>query len=194
MFDLASAQPEAGQTGIPGVYAFLQQAIRQLKPDIRAEVLQVKPAGDPDSPQPHPVRINIRGEPPAQDVADDARPAAAGLPPRSHGCLINRLIIGGKVEPFPAPDMVDQRLLHGRQSVAGHLGDHTRTLTSDACSAIASHELQWHQAVMSELARIQGQPTRGLLLAPACQMPLRDCQLWELDPGLTRWSALSPAR
>ena len=34
------------------------------------------------------------------------------LTPRPHRGLINRLIIGGQVEPFPAADVLDQRLLH----------------------------------------------------------------------------------
>jgi hypothetical protein len=112
VFDLASGQPKARQPSIPGHNAFLQQAIRQLKPDIRSEVLQVKLANDPGPPKPHPVRINVRREPPTQDIANYARPAGPGLAPRQHRRLINRLIIGGQVEPFPAADMLDQQLLH----------------------------------------------------------------------------------
>jgi hypothetical protein len=46
VFDQASDQEQAGQPGIPGDDALLQQAILQLKPDICGEVFQVKLAGD----------------------------------------------------------------------------------------------------------------------------------------------------
>jgi hypothetical protein len=146
VFDLAPAQREAGQAGIPGHDAFLHQAIFQLKPDIRDQVLQVKPTDNTGTPKPYPMRINVRREPPTQDVADHARPARPGHSPRPHRCLISRLTDGGQVEPFPAARILDQRLLHRGQSAAGHLSDHPRTLTSQARSESASQELQWHHA------------------------------------------------
>ena len=119
VFELASGQADGSQAGIPGEDAFLQEAICQLKVDIRGEVLQVKPAGDPGPPKPQPMRIGVGREPPTQDVADHGRPAGPGITPRPHRGLINRLIIGGQVEPFPAADVLDQRLLHRGQSPAG---------------------------------------------------------------------------
>jgi len=73
MFDLASGQDDDGQAGISGVKAFLQEAILQLKADIGDEVLQIKPAGDPGTPKPQPMRIGVGSAPPTQDVADHAR-------------------------------------------------------------------------------------------------------------------------
>ena len=130
VFELASGQADGSQAGIAGEDAFLQEAIAQLKVDIRGEVFQVKPAGDPGPPKPQPMRIRIGREPPTQDVADHARPAGPGITPRPHRGLINRLIIGGQVEPFPAADVLDQRLLHRGQSPPGHLSDHKGTLRS----------------------------------------------------------------
>ena len=119
VFDLASGQADESQAGIPGKDAFLQEAICQLKVDIRGEVFQVKPAGDPGPSKPQPMRIRVGREPPAQDVADHSRPAGPGITPRPHRGLINRLIIGVQVEPFPAANMLDQRPLHRGQSPAG---------------------------------------------------------------------------
>ena len=138
VFELASGQADEGQAGIPGEDAFLQEAIGQLEVDIRGEVFQVKPTGDPGPPKPQPMRIRVGREPPTQDVADHGRPAGPGITPRPHRGLINHLILGGQVEPFPAADVLDQRLLHRGQSPAGHLSDHTGTLISVARSGIAS--------------------------------------------------------
>ena len=80
VFELASVQGDGSQAGIPGEDAFLQEAICQLKVDIRGEVFQVKPTGDPGPPKPQPMRIRVGREPPAQDVTDHARPAGPGLP------------------------------------------------------------------------------------------------------------------
>jgi hypothetical protein len=132
MFELASGQGYGSQTGTPGEDAFLQEAIFQLQADIRDEVFQVKPTGDPGPPEPQPVRIRADCEPPAQDVADHGRRDGPGLPPRPHSGLINRLALGGQIEPFPAGNLLDQRLLHRGQFPAGHLSDHTRTLISAA--------------------------------------------------------------
>jgi hypothetical protein len=47
VFELASGQGHGSQVGMLREDAFLQEAIFQLKLDIRGEVFQVKPAGDP---------------------------------------------------------------------------------------------------------------------------------------------------
>jgi hypothetical protein len=65
VFDLASGQVESSQAGIPSKDAFRQEAIFQFKADTRGEVFQVKPSGDPGSPQPQPMRIRVGREPPA---------------------------------------------------------------------------------------------------------------------------------
>ena len=101
MFDLASGQAEESQAGIPGKNAFLKETVVQLKIDIRGEVFQVKPAGDPGTPEPQPMRVGVGHQPPTQDVADHGRPAGPGITPRPHRSLVNHLIIGGEVEPFP---------------------------------------------------------------------------------------------
>ena len=119
MFDLASGQADASQAGIPGEDAFLQEAICQLKIDIRGEIFQIKPTGDPGPPKPQPMRIGVGREPSAQDVPDHGRPAGPRITPRPHRGLVNRLVIGGQVEPFPAADVLDQRLLHRGQPPQG---------------------------------------------------------------------------
>lgn len=81
MLKLASAQGDEGQLSTPGNDAFLQEAIPQLKADIRDEVVQVKPAGDPCPPKPQPMWIGIRREPPPQDLPDHVGGDAAGLTP-----------------------------------------------------------------------------------------------------------------
>ena len=138
VFESASGQADESQAGIPGEDAFLKEAIGQLEVDIRSEVFQVKPAGDPGPPKPQPMRIGVGREPPTQDVPDHGRPAGPGITPRPHRGLVNHLIIGGQVEPFAPADMIDQRLLHWGQSPAGHLSDHTGTLISAARGGIAS--------------------------------------------------------
>ena len=79
MFELASGQDDSSQAGIPGEDAFLEEAIGQLKVDIRGEVFQVKPAGDPGPSKPQPMRVRVGREPPAQDVADHGRRACPGI-------------------------------------------------------------------------------------------------------------------
>ena len=108
MFESASGQPDESQAGTPGDDSFLQKAISQLKVHIRGDVLQIKPTCDPGPPKPQPMRIGVDGEPPTQDVADHARPACPGNAPRPHRGLINRLITGGQVEPFPAANVFHQ--------------------------------------------------------------------------------------
>jgi hypothetical protein len=132
VFDLASGQGDGSQVGIPGENAFFQEAVAQFKVDIRGEVFQVKPAGDPGTPKPQPMRLRVGCEPPTQDVPDHSCPAGPRSAPRLHRGLANRLITGGQVEPFPSADMIDQRLLHRGQSLIGHLSDHTRTLDTQA--------------------------------------------------------------
>ena len=81
------------------------------------------------------MRIRVGREPPTQDVAYHSRPDGLGLIPRPHRVLINRLVLGDlgdQVEPLPAADVLDQRLLHRGQSPPGHLSDHTGTLTNAA--------------------------------------------------------------
>ena len=125
VFELASSQADGSQAGTPGKKAFLKEAIFQLEVDFRREILQVKPAGDPGAPKPQPMRIGVGREPPTQDVADHGRPAGPGLTPRPHRGLVNHLIFGGQVEPFPPADVLDQRPLHRGQTPAAHLSDHT---------------------------------------------------------------------
>jgi len=79
--------------------------------DIRGEVLQVKPTGDPGPPKPQPMRIRVGHQPPAQDVADHGRPAGLRITPRPHRSFINRLTADGQIEPFTAGDVLDQQLL-----------------------------------------------------------------------------------
>jgi hypothetical protein len=130
MFESAPGQTDECQAGTPGKDAFIQEAIFQLKVDVRDEVLQIKPTSDPGPPKPQPMRIKDRSEPPSQDVADHARPAGPGIPPRPHRGLVNRLIAGCQVEPFPAANVLDQRLLRQGQCLVRHLSDRTGTLIS----------------------------------------------------------------
>ena len=81
MFELASGQADRSQAGIPGEHAFLKKAISQLKADLRREVFQIKPAGDPSPPKPQPMRIRVGREPATQDVADHGCPAGPGFTP-----------------------------------------------------------------------------------------------------------------
>jgi hypothetical protein len=46
--------------------ALLQEAIFQFKVDIRNEVFQIKPTGDPGPTKPQSMRIRARREPPAR--------------------------------------------------------------------------------------------------------------------------------
>jgi hypothetical protein len=118
MFEPASGQADESQPGTPGEDALLQKAIFQLKVDIRSEVLQIKPTGDPGPPKPQPMRIRVSHQPPAQDIADHGRRDDPRLPPGPHRGLINRLVLG-QIKPFPASDVLDQRLLHRSQSSPG---------------------------------------------------------------------------
>jgi len=54
------------------------------------------------------MRIRVGREPATQDVTDHGRPAGPGLPARPHRGHVNRLIIGGQVEPFPAANVLGQ--------------------------------------------------------------------------------------
>ena len=92
--------------------AFLKKAIGQLEVDIRGEVVQVNPAGDPGPSKLQPVWVGVGREPSAQDVPDHARPAGPGIAPRPHRGLVNLLIVGGQVEQFPAADVIDEGLFH----------------------------------------------------------------------------------
>ena len=133
MFDLASGQAEASQVGVLGENAFFQEAVVQFKADIRIEVFQVEPAGDPGPPKPQPMRVRVGQQPPTQDVADHPSAAGPGLTPRPHRGLVNRLITG-QIEQFPPADMIGQRLLHRGQLLIGPLSDHTRTLDAQRCA------------------------------------------------------------
>ena len=141
MFELASGQAEEARRASRARTPSSRRQSCQLQVDIRGEVFQVKPAGDPGTPKPQPMRVRVGHEPPTQDVADHARPAGPGLTPRPHRGLINRLIIGGQVEQFPPADVLDQRLLHRGQSPCGHLSDHPGTLTNVAGAGSPLKEL-----------------------------------------------------
>ena len=123
MFDLASDQAEVGQAGTPGEDALLSRAIVQLKVDIRGEVFQVKPTGDPGPPKLQPMCVGVGCEPPTQDVADHGRPASPGITPRPHRRLTNHLTRDHEIEPFPLGGVIDHRLLQRAQFLPGRLSD-----------------------------------------------------------------------
>jgi hypothetical protein len=54
------------------------------------------------------MRIGVSREPPAQDVTYHARPAGPRITPRPHRGLVDHLIVGGQVEPFPVANVLDQ--------------------------------------------------------------------------------------
>ena len=112
MFEVASVQGDVSQAGIPGEEASLKKAIGQLEVEIRSEVFQVNPAGDPGPSKLQPVWVGVRREPSSHDVPDHARPAGPGIAPRPHRGLVNLLIVGGQVEQFPAADVIDEGLFH----------------------------------------------------------------------------------
>ena len=122
------------------------------------EILQVKPAGDPSPPKPYPTWVGVGRKPPAQDVADHARPAGLSLAPRPHRSLVNRLVSDGKVEPFPSADMLDQRLLKRTQPAEWHLSDHTGTLVSMATTRSARRRSRLNPRVPVDARRLGGGP------------------------------------
>ena len=75
--------------------------------------------------------VGVGREPPAQDVR-----ITVARRVRSHPTTASRPrqppLFGGQVEPFPAANILDQRLLHRGQPPAGHMSDPTGTLISVA--------------------------------------------------------------
>lgn len=87
----------------------------QHQVDVRAEAFQIELAEDSDAPKSQPVWIGVGCEPSKEDVPDYSRPAGPVGAPRSHRGLVNYLIVGGQVEPFPPAHALDQRLLYRGQ-------------------------------------------------------------------------------
>ena len=81
VFDLASGQANGSQVGIPGEDAFLQEAIFQLKVDIRGEVFQIEPTGDPGAPKPQPMRIRVGARAVHAGCRGSRSPGRSGIHP-----------------------------------------------------------------------------------------------------------------
>ena len=111
VLDPTSANADGSHAGLPVSDAFLQEAIGQLKVDFRAEVLQIKPAGDLGPPKLQPTRVRVGREPSTQDVPDHGGPAGLGAHPttasrprRSPGLWPGRAIPPGRrARPVIAP-------------------------------------------------------------------------------------------